>query len=296
MMKIALLIFAVFLGFNAWAQEGPPPKVFNTAFKKGTYYIIKKPITPHARGVMVMLPGLTDAVYSPLFQSPLADSMYRNGYTIMIPVLSDDNMHLAIKDDDMQNLRLMLSNLLLTQFPHDHAMPIILGGMSVGGTIAIRFHQQYKAKLLKGNFNITRVYAVDPPLELARLHHSLKQMGDKVIADLLEDPFASSGSLTEQLNSFSPINDTSVAGRAFNVTKLRIYCEPDINWYLAHDMQVSDMNVVDCSAFYRQLKHIPDNQAELILTNNRGYRQPGHVRHPHAWSIIDVQDFMEWVL
>ncbi len=295
MIKSVLLILAIFLSIDAFAQDAPPPKIFKASFKKGTYYILRKPPELSAKGVMVMLPGLTDAVYSPLFQSPLADSMSRNGYVVMIPVLSDDNMHLAIKDDDMQNLALILSDLLLTQFPNEKAVPIILGGMSVGGTVAIRFYQQYKAKQLKPNFNITRVYAVDPPLDFVRLHQSLKQMGEKTMTAIVEEPFAGRESLTQQLKKYSPLFDPALVGETFGSAKLRIYCEPDVSWYIAHGMQVSDMNVIDCSAYYRQLKQKSNNQVELVLTNNKGYRQPGDVRHPHAWSIVDVQDFLNWI-
>ncbi len=295
MIKSALLILTIFLGIDTFAQDAPPPKIFKASFKKGTYYILRKPPELSAKGVMVMLPGLTDAVYSPLLQSPLADSMSRDGYVVMIPILSDDNMHLAVKNDDMQNLALMLSDLLLTQFPNEKAVPVILGGMSIRGTVAIRFYQQYKAKRLRADFNITRVYAIDPPLDLVRLHHSLKQMGEKTMTAIVEEPFAGHESFLQQLKKYSPLYDSAFGGDTFDSAKLRIYCEPDTNWYVAHGMQVSDMNVVDCSAYYRQLKQRPNNQVELILTNNKGYRQPGNVRHPHAWSIVDVQDFLNWV-
>ncbi len=295
MKKIILLAFVLLIHIRVSAQDGPPPKISNASFKKGTYYLLKKPSVAHASGVVVMLPGLTDAIYSPLFQSALADSLIKKGYIVMIPILTDDNMHLAISDDDMKNLGLMLSDLITKQFVNRRSSPIILGGMSVGGTTAIRFYQRYKEKIVEGNFNITCVYAVDPPLDLERLYNSLEKMHDDAMLTILKEPYSNTKSLNEQLKACSPLSYVGTTTAAFDYTKLRMYCEPDIQWYLNHKMEVTDMNVVDCSAYYRQLKQNQANKVELILTNDRGYRQPGNIRHPHSWSIIDVGDFLKWI-
>jgi hypothetical protein len=36
-----------------------------------------------------------------------------------------------------------------------------------------------------------------------------------------------------------------------------------------------------------------NKRAEVILTQNRGYRLDG-TRHPHSWNIIDEKEFIKW--
>ncbi len=47
---------------------------------------------------------------------------------------------------------------------------------------------------------------------------------------------------------------------------------------------------------YRLLFTVMGNkQAELILTNNKGFWPDGS-RHPHSWSIVDNGELVEWLL
>jgi hypothetical protein len=289
------LTFTLLLQLLVFAQDTPPPKIHKENFKPNTFYLYKAAPEKNIRGVLVMIPGMTDAIYSPLFQSSLANSLNKIGYAIMIPILSDDNMHLAILDENMKNLAAMLTDLLSTYMHKRKDTPIILGGLSIGGTIAIRFYQQIAKQNQTSQFNIKRLYAVDPPLDLLRLKASLTRNKDIAQAALITEPFKLEKTLAEHLKRYSPLYETTTVGCIYTSTKSRLYCEPDVQWYIDHGMQVSDMNVVDCSAYYRQQKMCSENKVEFIMTQSRGFRQPGNVRHPHAWSIIDTDDFVKWI-
>jgi hypothetical protein len=295
MMRRFIGVFVCFLCFQnlVLSQITAPSKVIKPVFKKGTYYIRKDPLAKQPIGIMVMLPGLTDAVYSPFFQSKLADTLSEKGYIIMVPILSDDNMYFALKNIDMQNLKLMLAD-ILTSLKSSGETPIILGGFSIGGTIAMRFHQKYWRSYPALGFHITHLYAIDPPLDLVRLYSSFKRMNAVDLLTNMQESFPGKNLLKSRLIDFSPLKKADNKEPIFEATKLRMYCEPDINWYLEHKMQVNDMNIVDCSAFYQLLKENRRNKVQLILTQGKGFRPPDNIKHPHSWSIIDPDDFISW--
>ena len=80
-------------------------------------------------------------------------------------------------------------------------------------------------------------------------------------------------------------------------TPIRIYSEPDINWWIANrGNDLHGMNVLDASAMINELNILGNNKATLILTENEGFRQPGNRRHPHSWSIANPTELVDWLL
>ena len=53
------------------------------------------------------------------------------------------------------------------------------------------------------------------------------------------------------------------------------------------------MNVIDLAAFINELNKLGNNNAELILTQNKGYLPDG-TYHPHSWSIVDNEELVKW--
>jgi hypothetical protein len=56
-----------------------------------------------------------------------------------------------------------------------------------------------------------------------------------------------------------------------------------------------DWNGTDIVAFVNQLKINGNENAEVIITQNRGIRLDG-TKHPHSWSIMKTNDTMECIL
>lgn len=44
-----------------------------------------------------------------------------------------------------------------------------------------------------------------------------------------------------------------------------------------------------------ELNRLGNNNAELIVTENKGYRKPYNVRYPHFWSIVDNDGLIIWL-
>ena len=75
---------------------------------------------------------------------------------------------------------------------------------------------------------------------------------------------------------------------------IRTYTEPDVNWWI--DTRRKDyysMNAIDLAALVNELKIRGHQQAELIITQNKGY-QPDGSRHPHSWNIVDEKILVDW--
>jgi hypothetical protein len=78
---------------------------------------------------------------------------------------------------------------------------------------------------------------------------------------------------------------------------LRLYSEPDIQWWLSQRRaDLTSMNVTMCSAMINELNRLGNRHATLVVTQDKGYRKPTNQRHPHAWSIADSGELVEWLL
>ena len=61
-------------------------------------------------------------------------------------------------------------------------------------------------------------------------------------------------------------------------------------------MDLYAMNAFDASAFINELNRLGNNKASLIISQNKGFREPQHVRNPHSWSLVDPGELVEWLL
>ena len=78
---------------------------------------------------------------------------------------------------------------------------------------------------------------------------------------------------------------------------MRIYTEPDINWWFKErGDDFTGMNSTECSAMINELNRLGNQNAELMITQNKGYRKPDNQRHPHSWSIVENDELIQWLL
>lgn len=95
--------------------------------------------------------------------------------------------------------------------------------------------------------------------------------------------------------SFSDTTQTAI--KKLRNVPLRIYTEPDIQWWMKErGMDYTNMNATYLSAMINELNHLGNQNATLITTQNKGYRKPDNVRHPHSWSIVDDAALIQWLL
>ena len=78
---------------------------------------------------------------------------------------------------------------------------------------------------------------------------------------------------------------------------LRIYTEPDVDWWLRErNADLTNMNATECSAMINELNRLGNQNAKLKITQSKGYRKPNNKRHPHSWSIVDNAELIKWLL
>jgi len=77
---------------------------------------------------------------------------------------------------------------------------------------------------------------------------------------------------------------------------VRCYTEPDVQWWM-NNRQKSfyGMNAIDAAGIVNHLTLLGNKEAELITTQNQGYRPDGS-RHPHTWGIVDNAELVQWFL
>ena len=77
---------------------------------------------------------------------------------------------------------------------------------------------------------------------------------------------------------------------------VRAYTEPDVLWWMeTRRKDYYAMNAVDLAAMINELNISGNENAELILTHDKGYHPDG-TRHPHSWSIVNNRELVEWFL
>lgn len=187
----------------------------------------------------------------------------------------------------------------------------VIGGMSAGGTGAVRFAQHCAVHDCHPSAKPVAIFAVDAPLDFERWWRSqemsLRRASPKSLPQEANGVLGAlrrmlGGSPTEKPDVYlrqSPLLASAPQGgnaRLLKDVPVRLYTEPDIPWRIekwGSDYYTS--NVVDQAALVLQLQILGNAKAELITTSGRGYRADGE-RNPHSWSIVDEPKLAEWIV
>jgi hypothetical protein len=100
-------------------------------------------------------------------------------------------------------------------------------------------------------------------------------------------------------NSISPYTFNDTTQRAIKLLvnmPIRLYTEPNVNWWLKIGADYSGMNAFDFAAMTNELSRLGNKKVELITTENKGYRKPANEYHPHSWSIAEPVELVKWLL
>lgn len=184
-------------------------------------------------------------------------------------------------------------------------------GMSLEGTRAMRLAMFADSPDSKYNLKPKAIVLCDSPLDMIRFHKEMVKA-----KELNFNPIAAnegtwvSGYLEANLGgtpeenmqayiNYSPYcySDEKIKNYlTFKDIAIRAYTEPDVNWWI--DTRRKDyysMNSIDLAALINELKIAGNKNAELIITENKGYLPDG-TRHPHSWSIVDEKEMVDWFL
>lgn len=302
MLRLKLTIFALFILTNSFGQKIEKVFLDKNDSSKNCYTIIYPPKLPWT-GYIFIIPGFGETAERVLEQTDLPKLTAKSGLLTIIPTFQDGVLSFGIDNLSQQSFNNIILNVREKHKLTD--LDYYVGGFSIGGSTAIKFAENESLKP-------KAIFAIDPPLDLERYYNSSKR---EVRLSVNKIPDEERVYMIERLEkemggspkialknyyktspySFSDTTQTAIK----NIIKLplRIYSEPDVNWWLKENAEdFTGMNVTECSAMINELNRLGNTKAELIITQNKGYRKPDNSRHPHSWSIVDNNELIEWLL
>jgi hypothetical protein len=266
-------------------------------------YRLYKPAGP-PRGLVVLLPYFGSDANE--FSSATLPELLRKQNIMTMTVSAGGYI-------ENQNQELRTLNDLITAVVHEQKIPprnVILGGVSAGGTGAVRYTEYCLSGHCDPDIGPAAVFSVDAPLDFERLWKSEQlnlQRADprsalqesQALLDVLRSSLGGSPSAARQAyRNRSPFLASEKNGgnaRLLKNTPLRLYTEPDVVWMIENlGLDYYTINAIDQAALVLQLRALGDTGAELITTTGKGFRPPG-TRNPHSWSIVDEPDLAGWI-
>jgi len=182
-------------------------------------------------------------------------------------------------------------------------------GMSIAGTRAVKFTSFSSSNLSTHHLTPLCLAICDSPLDFVRLWHEMnKAKNVKATPVTTNEATWVTGYLERKLGGtplnrldayltyspFSYANTDSIKLGHFRDIKIRAYTEPDVLWWMStRKKDYYGMNAIDLAAFINELNILGNADAELLVTEDKGYLPDGS-RHPHSWSIIDEEELIEW--
>lgn len=268
------------------------------------------------KGVLILLPGGGESVESVICSNKKLIESASDQHIITV-LLSVNNG--AIDDD---KLTLKFLNTTFQQVTDQYHLPkdkFVIGGLSGGGMLALRYTEIAKAGGNKTYIIPKAVFGADPPVDMAGLYNSSKRFitmndGRANLSPGMASGLAEAKWIVSAFNKIyggSPDQypDEYIKRSMYSRSQtdggnakfladvpVRIYCDPDILWQLKErNRDYYDMNAADQSAMINFLNIIGNKNAGFIPALGKGYRLDG-TRHPHSWSIVDAQDLVGWIL
>lgn len=269
---------------------------------KNCYTIIYPPKSPWT-GYIFLIPGFGESAEKVLQQTDLPQKLASNGILTIIPVFQDGVLSFGVDSLSQQTFNSMLKDVSAKHKLIDHRFYV--GGFSIGGSCAIKYAENATIKP-------AAIFAIDPPLDFERFYYSAKRdiRLSKDIEPNQENIYMinrlekeTGGNPTTHLAAYYKLSPyafsdtTQTAIKKILNVPLRIYTEPDIAWWLKErSTDLTGINAPECSAMINEMNRLGNKNAELIITQHKGYRKPDNRRHPHAWSIVHNEELITWLL
>ncbi len=268
------------------------------------------------KGTLVLLPGGGESVESVICSNKKLIGLASDQHIITV-LLSINNG--AIDDD---KLTLKFLNTTFQQITDHYHLPkdkFIIGGLSGGGMLALRYTEIAKAGSNKTYIIPKAVFGADPPVDMAGLYNRSKRfmtmndgranLSPGMMNGLAEAKWLVAGfdkiyggspdQYPEQYIKRSMYSRSQTDGgnaKFLADVPTRIYCDPDILWQMKErNRDYYDMNAADQSAMINFLNLTGNKNASFVPALGKGYRLDG-TRQPHSWSIVDAQGLVDWAV
>lgn len=302
MLKTLISVVTILLLNTVFSQKTETVSFDKNDPTKNSYTIIYPDALPW-KGYLFLIPGFGENAERVLLQTNLPLEAAKSGLLTIIPSLQDGVLSFGVDSVSQQTLQKIVDDVVAKQ--KLSSLNFFIGGFSIGGSTAIKFAENAKIKP-------KAVFAIDPPLDFERFYHSALRdlrlttngnenqengyMGMRIQEIMGGTPETALANYYA-VSPYSFTDESQTAVKKLINMPLRIYSEPDIAWWMKErNTDVTHMNIVDCSAMIHELNRLGNQQAVLIITQNKGFRKPDNKRHPHSWSIVDNSELIQWLL
>lgn len=302
MLKYKILLLTFIAATTLFAQNIEKVYLNPNETNKNHYTILYPPTKPYA-GYVVIIPGFGETAESVLKQTDLLKLSANSGLLTVVPTLHEGSTSFGIDSMSQVSLEKIIQDVRQKNGLTNERL--FLGGFSIGGSCAITYAQNGKIKP-------TAIFAIDPPVDFEQLYNSAKRdlrlsvneppnRENQYLISRIERVFGGSPNTApanyHKLSPYSYSDTSQSAIKKLINMPIRIYAEPDIAWWMEQrGSDYTSMNVSSCSAMINELNQLGNKEAKLMISQNKGYRKPNNQRHPHAWSIVDNMELIEWML
>ncbi len=280
--------------------------ILNPSDKPHGYYLSILPTSKTIKGVLVLLPGFGQKSEAIFTDSKFHEFAYSHdlltigfaGYTRMTADSLIQNRLNAVLEDVLQK-----NNITPDKF--------ILGGFSAGGTIALRYAELCKQFPDAFPIQPRAVFMADSPVDLfyswnlqaenlKNKHSEISTNEATFVQRFYREYYGATPSENpERFITLSPFSIDTTYGKHevfLEQVAVRAYHDIDVAWRLKNRNQTARFdNYIATSELINRLMLLGNEEAEFMQTFGTGYRKNGE-RHPHSWSIIDVEECGEWML
>ncbi len=265
------------------------------------YELIK---SSELKGLLIVFPGGGSTSKETKEEFKIIEKATEKGISVL---LMNFNRHLWIEKKDSEQLTKLITETI--EKYHLKTENIFIGGISIGGTIALTLSNY----LIETNTTINPkgVFVVDSPIDLFALYQSsqkdilrkdfsVERLAEpKWIINYFEKEFGGKDSLLLNIQKVSPFTlKTRNVNNIKNLKskKIRFYTEPDTLWWKkTRETDFESTNAYTLQKTNEVLKNKHWKNIKLIQTNDKGYRTTGE-KKPHSWSIVDTDDLINWIL
>ena len=307
MKKLSLFILTVVIWTTSFGQT------FETVYlnpkdSSSNMFIAVKPENVPIKAFMFCIPGAFQTPQYVLQQTNLPVYAAKQGILTIIPIFATGLSSFGFDSLTQQSLKDML-NVVVEKYKLQKK-DFFIGGLSIGGTHAVK----YAELAVQNNYPIKAkaVFGIDPPLDYERLYNSAVRImrlsvnvkpNDEIpymIGRIQNEMQGTPETALENFYKFSPYSMSDKSQTAIKNlvdTPLILITEPDIDWWLnQRGYDYTDINAIDEAGMINELQRLGNTKAILITTHEKGFREPGHIRHPHSWSIADPEQLVNWLL
>lgn len=294
--KLVLLITCLFtyagITFGQTVKNGSG-KVGNETF---TYAYLEP--SQEVKGILILLPGWGESIQSIFEETKLPSMLSDKGFVTVVPQL-----HQTMFADDYTISELNALLEILSGQYHSAQLHLIVGGFSAGGAIAVGYAEYLSNP--ENHRHLDGVFAIDPPLDLARMYRSQE---NKINYNCKNKLISKEGSMIKKylvraLNG-SPQNNAAAylkfsaycaeaadGGNAKYLKNIpiRLYSEPDLDFVrktYCEQLQPEDINAFDLEKLNKFLESAGNTTARYITTTGKGF---------HSWNILEPTDCAAWV-